>query len=71
MVSSGKGVVRRRRPAGSLRQSRPDRLLHHEERHSQQWANEGYTKYVTFYIWEQITGGNQTEEDAGLSDGGY
>lgn len=48
-----------------------DRLLHHEERHSQQWANEGYTKYVTSYIREQITGGNQTEEDAGLSDGGY
>jgi hypothetical protein len=48
-----------------------DRLLHHEERHSQQWANEGYTKYVTSYIWEQIRGGNETEEDAGLSDGGY
>lgn len=48
-----------------------DRLLHHEERHSQQWAREGYTKYVTSYLWEQMTGGNQTEEDAGLSDGGY
>jgi hypothetical protein len=48
-----------------------DRLLHHEERHSQQWAREGYTPYITSYIWEQITGGNETEEDAGLSDGGY
>jgi hypothetical protein len=48
-----------------------DRLLHHEERHSQQWANEGHSAYIASYIWEQITGGNETEEDAGLSDGGY
>ncbi|HEX5202844.1 MAG TPA: hypothetical protein VFW27_23190 [Actinoplanes sp.] len=48
-----------------------DRLLHHEERHSQQWAREGYTKFLASYAWEKITGGNQTEEDAGLSDGGY
>ncbi|QIS03043.1 hypothetical protein F5X71_12620 [Nocardia brasiliensis] len=48
-----------------------DRLLHHEERHSQQWGREGYTQFVTSYIWEQITGGDETERDAGLSDGGY
>jgi hypothetical protein len=48
-----------------------DRLLHHEERHSQQWAREGYTGFIASYAWEQITGGNETEEDAGLSDGGY
>jgi hypothetical protein len=48
-----------------------DRLLHHEERHSQQWAREGYSKFLASYGWEKITGGNQTEEDAGLSDGGY
>jgi hypothetical protein len=48
-----------------------DRLLHHEERHSQQWAREGYTEFIASYAWEQITGGNETEEDAGLSDGGY
>ncbi|MGW4113993.1 WXG100 family type VII secretion target [Actinosynnema sp. NPDC004786] len=48
-----------------------DRLLHHEERHSQQWANEGHARYVASYVWERITGGNETEEDAGLSDGGY
>jgi hypothetical protein len=48
-----------------------DRLLHHEERHSQQWAQEGYTGFLASYAWEQITGGNQTEEDAGLTDGGY
>ncbi|MFD1051115.1 MCE family protein, partial [Kibdelosporangium lantanae] len=34
-----------------------DRLLHHEERHSQQWAREGHTAYIASYIWEQITGG--------------
>ncbi|MEV4622742.1 hypothetical protein AB0J74_29015 [Asanoa sp. NPDC049573] len=48
-----------------------DRLLHHEERHSQQWAREGYTGFLASYGWEQVTGGNKTEEDAGLSDGGY
>ncbi|HET9138870.1 hypothetical protein [Actinophytocola sp.] len=48
-----------------------DRLLHHEERHSQQWAREGYSGFITSYAWEQLTGGNETEEDAGLSDGGY
>ncbi|GAA1869376.1 hypothetical protein [Asanoa iriomotensis] len=48
-----------------------DRLLHHEERHSQQWAAEGYTGFLASYAWEQVTGGNETEEDAGLSDGGY
>jgi len=48
-----------------------DRLLHHEERHSQQWAREGYLGRIASYAWERMTGGNQTEEDAGLSDGGY
>lgn len=48
-----------------------DRLLHHEERHSQQWADEGYWGFLGSYAWEQFTGGNQTEEGAGLSDGGY
>lgn len=48
-----------------------DRLLHHEERHSQQWASKGYTGFLASYAWEQITGGNGTEEGAGLSDGGY
>ncbi|SNT49036.1 hypothetical protein SAMN05421812_107166 [Asanoa hainanensis] len=48
-----------------------DRLLHHEERHSQQWAQEGYTGFLASYVWESVTGGNETEEDAGLSDGGY
>ncbi|MFD6162358.1 WXG100 family type VII secretion target [Nocardia sp. NPDC060256] len=48
-----------------------DRLMHHEERHSQQWAREGYTGFLASYVWEQITGGDETERDAGLSDGGY
>ncbi|MFC6149447.1 MULTISPECIES: hypothetical protein [Mumia] len=48
-----------------------DRLLHHEERHSQQWAREGYGGFIRSYLWEQATGGNETEEDAGLKDGGY
>ncbi|MFF3224191.1 hypothetical protein ACFYV7_15465 [Nocardia suismassiliense] len=48
-----------------------DRFLHHEERHSQQWAEEGYAGFLASYAWEQVTGGNETEEEAGLSDGGY
>jgi hypothetical protein len=48
-----------------------DRLLHHEERHSQQWAREGYGGFLTSYAGELITGGTESEEDAGLSDGGY
>ncbi len=48
-----------------------DRLLHHEERHSHQWADEGYGGFLASYGWEKLTGGNETEEEAGLSDGGY
>ncbi|KAA1380120.1 hypothetical protein [Aeromicrobium fastidiosum] len=47
------------------------RLMHHEERHSQQWAAEGPARFVASYLWEQVRGRNDTEEDAGLSDGGY
>lgn len=44
-----------------------DRLLHHEERHSQQWAQEGYTWFILQYLWDA----HRFEEDAGLADGGY
>jgi hypothetical protein len=48
-----------------------DRLLHHEERHSQQWAEKGHSGFLRSYVWEQIRRRNDTEEDAGLKDGGY
>ena len=48
-----------------------DRLLHHEEIHSQQWARETPAIFVPRYIGERLTDGTQTEEGAGLSDGGY
>ncbi|KHL18987.1 UNVERIFIED_CONTAM: hypothetical protein LK11_04585 [Mumia flava] len=59
-----------------------DRLLHHEEIHSQQWADLGYARFAAEYLgagaWEWIRdktplpdGHNHFEEDAGLSDGGY
>ncbi len=53
-----------------------DRLLHHEERHSQQWAAKGYAGMLRDYsrelIREWVFGKtNRLEEDAGLSDGGY
>lgn len=48
-----------------------DRLLHHEERHSRQWAEHGHKGFLRRYIGEQLTGSNRTEEEAGLADGGY
>jgi hypothetical protein len=52
------------RPAGGLDL---DRLLHHEERHSQQWARDGYLGFMWNYAWDS----DGYEKDAGLSDGGY
>lgn len=52
-----------------------DRLPHHEERHSQQWAEKGPVRmgidYGTGAVIEGKGGVNPLEEDAGLSDGGY
>jgi hypothetical protein len=53
-----------------------DRVLHHEERHSAQWAAKGYLRMLKDYGWElireQVWGKtNRLEDDAGLSDGGY
>lgn len=53
-----------------------DRILHHEERHSQQWAQIGFQEMVKQYglevIHEKITDKrNPFETNAGASDGGY
>jgi hypothetical protein len=53
-----------------------DRLLHHEERHSRQWAAKGHAGMLRDYsrelVRELVFGkSNRLEEDAGLSDGGY
>jgi len=53
-----------------------DRVLHHEELHSQQWAAKGYARMLRDYSWEIIRERafgrtNRLEADAGLSDGGY
>jgi|KBSSwiStaDraftv2_1062776.scaffolds.fasta_scaffold09142_7 hypothetical protein len=53
-----------------------DRILHHEERHSEQWAELGPQKFVEQYGIgigiEQTTGHrNPFETNAGASDGGY
>ncbi|WP_239001664.1 MULTISPECIES: hypothetical protein [unclassified Mycobacteroides] len=52
-----------------------DRILHHEERHSQQWAANGRASMVAQQAWELANGRDQEtnkfEKDAGLSDGGY
>ncbi len=53
-----------------------DRVLHHEERHSRQWAAKGYAGMLRDYsrelVRESVFGKtNRLEEDAGLSDGGY
>lgn len=53
-----------------------DRVLHHEELHSQQWAAKGHAGMITSYLWEVLRDKafgktNRLEEEAGLSDGGY
>lgn len=53
-----------------------DRVPHHEERHSQQWARLGTERMTAAYLAEaarvKIFGGtNWFEKDAGLRDGGY
>ena len=53
-----------------------DRVLHHEERHSQQWAQLGPLEFAKEYGIalgnEQITGQlNPFETNAGAADGGY
>lgn len=44
-----------------------DRLLHHEEIHSRQWADKGYLGM----LWSVATDSDGIEEEAGLGDGGY
>jgi hypothetical protein len=53
-----------------------DRVLHHEEWHSRQWAAKGYPGMLRDYGWELFREKvfrktNRLEEDAGLADGGY
>jgi hypothetical protein len=52
-----------------------DRVLHHEERHSQQWADKGFGKFLQEYFNDKLTdvGGehNPFEVNAGANDGGY
>jgi hypothetical protein len=53
-----------------------DRVLHHEELHSRQWAAKGHAGMITAYVWEVVRDRvfrktNRLEEAAGLSDGGY
>jgi hypothetical protein len=69
----GGGVARYQGDDGSTYRGRLDlhRLLHHEERHSQQWARKGFGGFLVSYAWEQVRRRNDTEEDAGLGDGGY
>ena len=67
------GRSRHQRPDGTTYAGRTDlvRLLHHEERHARQWAEAGAGRFVASYVWERARGHNDTEEGAGLSDGGY
>jgi hypothetical protein len=51
-----------------------DRILHHEERHSQQWQRYGYIGFLDAYATGklvEIFTDHPLEKDAGLSDGGY
>ena len=44
-----------------------DRLLHHEEMHSRQWADKGYLGM----LWAAVTDSDGIEREAGWGDGGY
>ncbi|WP_441958013.1 ESX-1 secretion-associated protein [Mycolicibacterium houstonense] len=48
-----------------------DRVLHHEERHSQQWADKGFAKFLQEYFTPTEADPNPFETNAGGSDGGY
>lgn len=51
-----------------------DRILHHEEIHSQQWQRLGYVGFIDAYLTGKVVEiftDHPMEEDAGLSDGGY
>ena len=48
-----------------------DRILHHEERHSQQWADKGFAKFLQEYFTPSNAEPNPFETNAGASDGGY
>lgn len=53
-----------------------DRVLHHEELHSQQWAAKGHSRMISAYLWEMVRDRifgrtNRLEAQAGLADGGY
>ncbi|MCV7028430.1 hypothetical protein [Mycobacterium sherrisii] len=53
-----------------------ERVLHHEELHSQQWAARGHARMITAYLWEVLRDRvfgktNRLECQAGLADGGY
>jgi uncharacterized protein YukE len=51
-----------------------DRVIHHEERHSQQWQQLGYLGFIDAYATGklvEIFADHPLEKDAGLSDGGY
>ncbi len=51
-----------------------DRVLNHEERHSQQWQRLGYLGFIDAYATGklvEIFTDHPLEKDAGLSDGGY
>ena len=48
-----------------------DRVLHHEERHSQQWAQKGFPTFLREYFWPTSADPNPFETNAGANDGGY
>jgi len=76
MVNAGRVSDPAERLRRLIRSRVLDRVLHHEERHSRQWAAKGYAGMLVDYgrelIREYALGEiNRLETDAGLSDGGY
>jgi hypothetical protein len=70
------GALRRIVGSGRVGRLDLDRLLHHEERHSRQWAARGFAGMIRDYGRELVRElvfrePNRLEVAAGLSDGGY
>lgn len=75
-VARGSGIAEREGHLFTTSRSLA-RLLHHEEIHAQQWAREGFARFIRNYLLEAARepfgsgSHNRYEIEAGLADGGY
>lgn len=76
LITAGRAPNTRDRSGQTLSGLSLDRLLHHEEIHSRQYARSGQARFMASYAWQGLRGrfdGHRIayEIEAGLADGGY